>query len=120
MPFKKGHKINNGRKQTEQHKEKIRQKLKENKNSLGYKHTEKVKEIISLVNKGKIFSDEHIKRLSDSKRGKKLSEETKRKISNSLKGKRFSEIRKLNISNSLKGKKQPKNSKSKIGNKNPM
>ena len=58
----------------------------------------------SLHNKGKKFSDEHRKKLSEAKKGKFLSEEHRRKISEAKKGKVRSEDTRMKISAAIKGK----------------
>ena len=70
---------------------------------------------MSEVKKGKHFSKEHRKKLSEVKKGKKHphcgsphSEKTKRKISEIHKGKRLSEETCRKISKGCKGEKNPR------------
>lgn len=78
----------------------------------GSKQTEEAKRKIGLAgkgriswNKGKHFSEEYRRKLSDAHKGKKLPEEQKRKISESLKGKQVSEETRRRLSESNKGRK---------------
>ena len=71
----------------------------------------------SLHNKGKKFSDEHRKKLSEAKKGKFLSEEHRRKISEAKKGKKrmpFSEEHCRKISEAKKGKVRSEDTRMKI------
>lgn len=64
--------------------------------------------------KGRKFSKEHCRRISESLKGKKLSEEQKRKISEIQKGKTISEETRKKISKANKGKKLSQEHKRKI------
>ena len=57
-----------------------------------------------LHQKGKQFSEETKKKLSEALKGKQFSEETKKKISEAMKGKHFSEEHKKKLSEANKGK----------------
>lgn len=133
MPFKKGHKINIGRKFTEETKEKIRQ------SNLGKKFTEEHKRKIGISLKGvyehKPFSEEHKKKISESnkgnipwnkgKKGFKHSEESKKNMSLACKGRKLSEETKKKISEANRGKKRSEEVKKRIseafkGEKHPM
>ena len=59
------------------------------------------------MKKGRKFSAEHRRKLSEAKKGKKLSEETKRKMSLSQKGRKHSEEAKRKMSKAKKGKNHP-------------
>lgn len=106
MVFKKGHKVNLGKKYSEERKRKM---------SLGHKgipvwikgqhHSNETKMKISKRLKGRKLSKEHIKRTSEGLKGRKLSQEHKRRISEALIGKEFSEERRRKISEGSKGKK---------------
>lgn len=84
MPFQKGHKINTGRKWTEESKQRLsnfrlgRRLLKP--------MSKKGRENISKSHIGHNVSEETKKRISLSNKGKKMTDEAKRKISNSRKG----------------------------------
>ncbi len=67
-----------------------------------------VGEKISILHKGRIFSEEHKKKLSLSLQGKKSSEQTKEKIRKFRLGKSVSQETKIKISEGKKGK-VPKN-----------
>jgi hypothetical protein len=86
-----------GRRLSAEHKEKLRQSLKNrklskehrqkigkskigNKNMLGKKHSEQTKKLMSEKAKGKIVSEETRKKLSEVKKGIKLTEETRQKM----------------------------------------
>jgi hypothetical protein len=80
---------------------------------------------ITVNQKGKVFSEEHKKNISEAKKrsqsrlGKKLTEESKKKISNAIKGKKLSEKHRKNIVEGMKGKPRKKHSeetKQKIAN----
>ena len=69
---------------------------------------------MSEAKKGKALSEEHKRKLSESRRGKRnhnygkqLPEEVKKKISNTLTGRKLSEKTKKKISESLKGENNP-------------
>jgi hypothetical protein len=93
--------------------------------SFGYIHSEKSRKKISDNNshywKGKKFSDEYRKKISESNvgnKGRKLTEDWKRKISESLKGRvspnkgnKFSDETKRKMSITRKGKVSPKKGK---------
>jgi len=81
----------------------------------GKKHTDKSKEKMSQALKGKVtwakgrhFSEEHKRRISDSQKGKPrpniVTEETKEKISKAVKGRKRTDAEKLAISVAKKGK----------------
>ena len=71
-------------------------------------HTEEHKRKISESKKGTPLSDEHKEKLRLANIGKVMDEETKRKISNTLKGKVFSEEYRRKLSLANKGKTRPK------------
>jgi len=80
-------------KKTAEHKRKLSEALKGNKNSLGYVPTEEKRKKISIANKGRVswwkgkhLSDEHKKNLSISGEKRITSEETKKKLSKSKMG----------------------------------
>jgi hypothetical protein len=71
--------------------------------------SEETKEKLSESMKGRTFSEEHKRKLSEAGRRRKggpLSEERKRKISEALKGKALSEEHKRKMSEAKKGKKR--------------
>jgi hypothetical protein len=109
----KGQKYTLGYKHTNEAIERIR------KAAIGRKHSEEVKQKlrkpksdvtklkISEGRKGIIFSEKHLKNLSEAHKGKKVSEETKLKMSLAKKGKLkgpMSEEQKLKISETLKNR----------------
>ena len=63
-------------------KQKISIAKKGNKSRLGCKNSEKHKEIIASIWKGKKLSEEHKKKMSLAKMGKKRNNDTKRKKEN--------------------------------------
>jgi hypothetical protein len=70
-----------------------------------------------LHKKGKSFSEEHKKKISEANKGKHLSEEAKRKLSEANKGKKIgprSEETKLKISAANKGKKRSEEARKKM------
>ena len=74
-------------------------------------HAEESKEKIRKANTGVVFTEERLRRMSESQKGRPsprkgvaLSEETKRKLSESKKGKPMAESVKLQISQTLKGR----------------
>jgi hypothetical protein len=67
--------------------EKISNSLKGNKNSLGYKHSEKTKEKLRDINTGKKLTEETKEKISNIHKGRKISEETKQKMSEASTGK---------------------------------
>lgn len=72
----------------------------------GFKHSEESKIKFSMQRKGKKFTDEHRKKISEALRGKKrpeFSEKWREKLRVSSTGKRHSDDIKNKISNSLKG-----------------
>ena len=71
----------------------------------------------SLHHKGKTFSEETRRKISEAKKGKKLSEETRRKLSEAKKGhirSPFSEEHRRKISEAKKGKVRSEETKNKI------
>lgn len=87
--FKKGHKINLGKKRTKEWRENLSIKIKEqwNNPSSSY-HSPQFRKKLSLANLGKKLSEEHKKKLSERKRGEnhpmygeQHSEKTKKKLS---------------------------------------
>ena len=105
-------------------------------NTLGFRFSEKSKERMSLIKKGKkstrknyVMSKETKKKISDSnkinQKGRKHSEETKRKMSDRRKGFKMSEKSKAKLSEFRKGKTLSEETKKKIssaimGNKNAL
>lgn len=109
------------KKGTSQTKEHIKKRM-ESKN--GYRHSQKTRERMSRVKKGKKLTEEHKmklrealegvdrknvsletrKKLSQSKLGKKLTEEHKRRIGEAHKGNKCSEEIRVKLSKALKGK----------------
>lgn len=96
-----------GKKLSSEHKKKLSEIAKGNKNLLGYQHLEEAKRKIAEAQKGKIVSVETRKKLSIANKGKKfpegktaynkgkkMSDETRKKISESCKKRH---LRKLNI-----------------------
>lgn len=81
MSFKKGHKINLGRKLTEEIINKIIEKRK------WYKHSEEAKRKIGISRRGKKHSEESKKKMSEARKGKTASIETKKKMSITRQGK---------------------------------
>ena len=85
--------------------------------SLGYVPTEETRKKLSIVHKGKPFSEEHKRKIRESNKGKNLgkhqTEETRKKLSTSLignqrnKGKHHTEETKKILSESHKGDKNP-------------
>ena len=64
------------------------------------------RQFISQSNKGRTFTEEHRRKMSEAKKGKKrkpLSEETRRKMSEAHKGKKFSEEHRKKLSEAHKG-----------------
>lgn len=86
--------------------------------SSGYIMTQEHKNKIGEKLKGRIFSDEHRKRNIESKIGKKRSESTKKKLSFYRTGKKLSDETKKKIIASLKGRKHSEGTKLKIKTKN--
>ena len=86
--FKKGHKVNLGKKLSEEHKRKISESNK------GKTISDEIRKKISLANKGKKRSEEQKNKL----KGRKFSEETLRKMSLARKGKKLSEKTKKKLS----------------------
>lgn len=83
------------------------------------------KEHHSLHNKGKQFSEEHKRKLSEARKGKQFSEEAKKKMSevhkgekNGFYGKHHSEETKKKLSEALKGKHLSEEHRRKIGEAN--
>jgi hypothetical protein len=66
-----------------------------------FKHSDETKQIISKINKKRIFSDEHRKKLSSALKGKPKSEETKEKMK--LARKNISDETRKKLSESNKG-----------------
>ena len=66
-------------------------------------------EHISLHHKGKTFSEETKKKMSEAKKGKHRSEETKKKIAESMKGKHHSEESRIKMSEAVKRRWAAKN-----------
>lgn len=101
--FKKGHKINVGRKCSEETKKKIGLWHR------GKKVTEEFREKMRIINTGKKMSNEAREKMRQSRLGKKLTQETKIKIGKanaiSLKGKALSNETKEKISVANKGEK---------------
>jgi hypothetical protein len=92
---------------TEEHKRKLSIAQK------GKKFSEETKRKLSDANKGQVpwnkgktgvYTEETKKKMSDANKGKNLSEEHKKKISESLKGKKFSEETKKKMSDAMKGR----------------
>jgi len=82
----------------------------------GRKHSEETRKKISENNRGKVFPEESIKRMVETRKrtdGYKHSEETKQKLSKILKG------RVLNLSEETRKKISERN-KLRVGDKNPM
>lgn len=99
---------------TEGRKEKISKKMKGRQNSLGYKHLDSTKKLISLVNSGKVVSNETKELIRKSRVGEKASTETRSRMSESQ-FKRFSlESEKEKLKKSHTGKKLSCEHKSKI------
>ena len=77
----------------------------------GFQHSEKTKRKMSEARKGKKFSDEHKRKLSENNarywKNKNRSEKTKRKISEAKKGKTLSEETRKKMSEAQKGKNHP-------------
>ena len=78
----------------------------------GAKHSEETKKRLSEIgmgktpwNKGKSFSEEVKRKMSETKKGKKVSKETRRKMSISQKGRKYSEETRRKMSESQKGNK---------------
>jgi hypothetical protein len=65
---------------------------------------------------GLVFTDEHRKKLSNSRKGRKFSDETKRRIGEKSKGRTLSESARLKISMANKMKVMPESARIKIGN----
>ena len=91
--------------------------------NFGRKHTDEVKQIVSLTHKGKIISLEHRRKLSlfnsgegNPNYGKKHTDEAKRKISEASKKRKITEETRLKMSESHKGKPKSSEHKMKIGN----
>ena len=104
--FQKGHKINSGRKQTEEHIRKISKARMGQKNSLGRECLEETKRKLSIANKGQKRSEEVKRKMRENHlgtKGYKHSEKTKQKISKATKGKKRSEETKKRISEGHKG-----------------
>ena len=80
--------------------EKTRKKMsdskKGNKYSLGFKHSEEVRERMSNAQKGKVLSEEHKQKVAIANTGKTRSEESRKRMSLAQKGKPKSEQAKKN------------------------
>lgn len=82
----------------------------DSRNANGYKHTDESKKKMSEFQKGKVLSDEHKNKISETllknppTKGKIMSDETKQKLSISHTGKKLSEVTKQRISKTLKSK----------------
>jgi hypothetical protein len=117
-----------GRKLTKETKKKISKSNIGKKGSngfLGKTHSEETKKTMSELkrgkpgpNKGKVFSEEVRKKMSEGKKGKLLSEEHKRKVGEAAKGRLHSEESKRKISQSKLGKTHSEETKIKCGIKN--
>lgn len=91
MPFKKGNKINLGKKHSKKHNDKIR--LSCIKSKCGYWNKGRKLSLLtrlkmSKVRRGKKKSLKHRKNIGLANKGRKVSKETRRKISLALKGKK--------------------------------
>ena len=94
-----------GYKPTEEHKRKISESKKGEKNyNYGKKLSEETKRKMSETRKGKPKSEEHKRKIGDAHIGKKRSEETRRKLSEMRKGKKLSEEHKRKLSEARKRK----------------
>ena len=94
--------------------------------SMGYKHTDEAKKKMRKAQKNKYFSEEHRRKISESKKrsysnienhpayGKKRSEETKKKMSESGKGKIFTKERRENMGKAQRGRILSEEHKTKI------
>lgn len=76
-------------------------------NTLGYKHTTKIKKIISTTGKGRKLSQETKRKIANAHKGKILSEETKRKIGLASRGRRASKGTKEKLSKANSGRNNP-------------
>lgn len=109
-----------GRKLSEEHKRKISEAAKGNKNSVGRIVSEETRRKLSEANRGRKLSEETKRKVGDAARGRKLSEEHKCKISEAVKGNTnslgrvLSEETKLKLSESNKGKKRSEETKRRI------
>lgn len=104
-----------GRRFTEEHRRKMSEAQKGEKNHMFGKHpSEETRKKMSEARSGeknhmfgKHHSEETRKKLSEATKGKHLSEETRKKMSEAHKGKRLSEEHRKKISKSRKGEKHP-------------
>lgn len=75
----------------------------------GYTHTQEYKDKMSALNKGKVYSEETLRRMSEAKKGKKpkVTERTiagYKIVSEKAKGRKFSDEHRANLSKALKGR----------------
>jgi hypothetical protein len=94
-------------------------------NFSGWNHSETIKQKMSEAAKGKVFTEEHRRKMSETRKGKKHSEETKRKMSEAKKRKVFTKEHKIKISEANKGKQRNEEIKRKMsermkGNQNSI
>ena len=73
----------------------------------GRTFSEETRKKISEAKKGKKLSEEHRKKLSDAMKGHTLSEEHRKKLSDAMKGRTFSEEHRKKISEANKGENHP-------------
>lgn len=81
---------------------------------LGRIHTDDTKAKISASNKGKVFSQEHRRRISEAQIGKTYSDDYKKKMSEATKGKIVSEETREKLAAALKGKARPQEFRDKM------
>ena len=103
-----------GRKHTEEEKVQMRERMKGNKYSLGFKCREETKEKLRIKSTGKIHSIETRNKISEKNKGIKFTNEHNLKVSNKLKGRVISKEWREKISEGNKGKIIPEKQKIKM------
>ena len=83
-------------------------------NTLGYKHTEETKAIISASSKGRKISEEQKTKISAAHKGRKHTEEARARMSEAQKGKKHSEETRARMSATHTGRKHTEKAKAKM------
>lgn len=89
---------------TKEHLAKMSARMKGNTITLGFKHSDETKQMMSEKRKGRLMSEEARRRISQTLMGHTHSDETKQKISETQKGKKLSAETRLKMSQARKGK----------------